>query len=252
MNLLLFRQEELYPENILLLNKEKLSRLEHLSKLKIGSKLKVGMIDGALGTGEIKEFTEENALLKIEFNDEQPPEENNIILIMALPRPPVFGRILQQVTTFGVKRIYLIHSEKVEKSYWNAQVMKPESIQKHLELGLEQARDTIMPKVEIFKNYMPYSFLSDLLKTSFGIVLHPYCDTSASLVDTNKTNNDIKENLILPNNFATKVLLVGPEGGFSQIEIDKLKEIGFHTWNLGDRILKVETAIIASLGKLLI
>lgn len=248
MNLLLFRQEDLYPNNILLLNKEKLDRIKHLTSLNVGSKLKVGMINGKLGTGEITEFTADNAVVKIEFNDNPPPKEANIILIMALPRPPVFGRILQQVTTFGVKRIYLIHSEKVEKSYWNAQVMQPESIQKHLQLGLEQAKDTQMPKVEFFKNYIPYSFLSDLLKTSFGIVLHPYNETSEIILTPQKH----EENLVLPNNFATKVLLVGPEGGFSQAEIEKLKDIGFHTWSLGDRILKVETAIIAGLGKLLI
>lgn len=258
MNLLLFRQEDLYPNNVLLLNKEKLARLSHIKNLKLGSKLKVGMVNGALGLGEITEFTEENAVLKISFNDTPLPEAASIILIMALPRPSVLGRILQQVTTFGVKRIYLIHSEKVEKSYWNAQVMQPQSIQKHLELGLEQARDTIMPKVEFFKNYMPYSFLSDLLKTSFGIVLHPYCETSetvAEISDSTKKSNQFtqsNENLVLPNNFATKVLLVGPEGGFSEEEIEKIKKIGFHSWNLSERILKVETAIIASLGKLLI
>lgn len=41
---------------------------------------------------------------------------------------------------------------------------------------------------------------------------------------------------------------VGPEGGFSPIEVDQLKRIGGVTIQLGDRILRTETAGITLLS----
>jgi 16S rRNA (uracil1498-N3)-methyltransferase len=45
-------------------------------------------------------------------------------------------------------------------------------------------------------------------------------------------------------------LAVGPEGGFIRYEIDKLTECGFSPIHMGERILRVETAITALLAKL--
>jgi RsmE family RNA methyltransferase len=45
-------------------------------------------------------------------------------------------------------------------------------------------------------------------------------------------------------------LAIGPEGGFIPYEIDKLRELGFSPFALGERILRVETAVTAILAKL--
>jgi 16S rRNA (uracil1498-N3)-methyltransferase len=43
-------------------------------------------------------------------------------------------------------------------------------------------------------------------------------------------------------------LLVGPEGGFSEREIDNARYVGFAAVSLGNRILRAETAPIAALA----
>ena len=40
-------------------------------------------------------------------------------------------------------------------------------------------------------------------------------------------------------------IVIGPEGGFSEEEIEKLKSISAHIVNLGNRILRTETAAMA-------
>ncbi|MCM1338411.1 MAG: 16S rRNA (uracil(1498)-N(3))-methyltransferase [Muribaculaceae bacterium] len=49
-----------------------------------------------------------------------------------------------------------------------------------------------------------------------------------------------------------KVLVViGPEGGFSQAEFDMFKERGFEMLTLGDMILRAETAVVVALGNII-
>ncbi len=51
-----------------------------------------------------------------------------------------------------------------------------------------------------------------------------------------------------PTRISTNVgIIAGPEGGFTKIELDKLKE-AFPTIRLGKKVLRFETAIILSLG----
>jgi len=45
-------------------------------------------------------------------------------------------------------------------------------------------------------------------------------------------------------------VLIGPEGGFSQAEIEKVREYGFQTVSLGPRILRAETAPVVALALL--
>lgn len=47
-------------------------------------------------------------------------------------------------------------------------------------------------------------------------------------------------------------LLVGPEGGLSETEINLAKEYNFQAWTLGERILRTETAPVVALSALMI
>lgn len=42
-------------------------------------------------------------------------------------------------------------------------------------------------------------------------------------------------------------VLIGPEGGFSQVEVEKARQYGFQTVSLGPRILRAETAPLVAL-----
>ncbi len=46
------------------------------------------------------------------------------------------------------------------------------------------------------------------------------------------------------------VLAIGPEGGWIQAELDSLARAGFRQVDLGPRILRVETALAALVGRL--
>ena len=46
------------------------------------------------------------------------------------------------------------------------------------------------------------------------------------------------------------MLIIGPEGGFSEREFDYMKEMNLPMLTLGDLILKAETAVIVTIGNI--
>ena len=99
----------------------------------------------------------------------------------------------------GVKRILLVETARVEKSYWRSSVMRPESLRRHLMLGLAQARDTVLPEIECL------SGRRDLIERLPRVVSRP---RPASWLLTPPAPRRAHRASLGPT-----VLLVGPEGG---------------------------------------
>lgn len=212
-------------------------RLEHLhSVLKVteGDRIPVGRVNGRMGEGRIVRLSESEAELAVQLCQEPPPPLP-LTLVLAMPRPKMFRRILQTCASLGVKDIWLIHSYKVEKSFWQTPWLTPDSIRENLVLGLEQAKDTLMPEIRVRKRFKPFveDELPGLVRGRQGWVAHPGVDTPCPVhVNT------------------PSVLCIGPEGGFTPYEVGKLEEAGCRSVHLGPRILRVETAVPVLISRL--
>ncbi|MEH6638248.1 MAG: 16S rRNA (uracil(1498)-N(3))-methyltransferase [Porticoccaceae bacterium] len=227
MNLLLLSPSDFYHQNRARIDDRRLLHLQNILKTAPESILKVGLIDGKIGSGTVLKIDATMAELEVSF-ERDPPPALPVTLILALPRPKALRRIIRNVTVLGVKRIHLINTWKVEKSYWQSPLLRPESIQEQLILGLEQAVDTILPEVSLHPLFKPFveDQLSDLSRDTQCYVAHPNANDPAPPIAQQPTT-----------------LAVGPEGGFIDYEIRKLMEIGFLAVSLGPRILPVEVAV---------
>ena len=156
-------------------------------------------------------------------------------LLLALPRPKMLRRVLQTVAAMGVPKLVLLNSYRVEKSFWQTPFLEPSAIREQLILGLEQARDTVLPEVVIEKRFKPFveDRLPQLAAGTCGLVGHPG--------DFPPCPRAISEPV---------TLAIGPEGGWIPYEVDKLAAAGLQPVQLGDRILRVETAVTALLARL--
>ena len=199
-----------------------------------GDRLSVGLLNGMIGTGAVTRIDDDALEMDIVL-DRDPPPPLDVTLILALPRPIVLKRILLSASSMGVKRIVLIHSRRVEKSYWNSPVLDEKKIKEQLILGLEQARDTVMPEVWLRQKFKPFveDDLPDLIKGTLPLVAHP----GTSEPCPSQVNRPV-------------TLAIGPEGGFMPYEVEMLEAAGFRSVNIGERILRVETAVPVLLSKL--
>jgi RsmE family RNA methyltransferase len=211
-----------------------MEHIRNVHRAKAGDELTVGLADGRIGKGTILSLENDTVEMAIQLI-QNPPPPLTITLVLALPRPKVLRRVLQTVTAMGVKKIFLTNAYRVEKSYWGSPFLEEESIRKQLILGLEQARDTIMPEVLLRPLFRPFveDELPGIISGTKPLLAHPEADTECPR-----------------DRSVALTLAVGPDGGFVQYEIDKLAETGFTPVTMGKRILRVETAAPALLSRL--
>lgn len=235
MNLLLLEDGDLVAEGRALLRGRRLKHLHEVHRAESGDRLRVGRLGGRMGTGRIVRLDTDAAEIAIESLDQSPPAKLPVTLLLALPRPKMLKRVLQTVASMGVPRLVLVNSYRVEKSFWQTPFLEPEAIREQLILGLEQARDTLLPEVVIEKRFKPFveDRLPQLAAGTLGLVGHPGAYPACPrAVD------------------GTVTLAIGPEGGWIPYEVDKLQEAGLAPVQLGERILRVETAVTALLARL--
>ena len=180
MNLLLFEQSEL-DGALLGLAGRRAEHIIHVLGLQQGDKLRVGMVNGRMGSARVENIQKGRVELEVHLTD-TPPDAPDIELILALPRPIMLKRILKQATVLGVRRFHLIRSNRVQKSFFQTHLLKPDKLKEVLVQGLEQAVDTRLPDVFIHKRFMP--FVEDVvptIKASCRLLAHP--DESAILTD---------------------------------------------------------------------
>ncbi|CAI8898203.1 Ribosomal RNA small subunit methyltransferase E [Pseudomonas sp. IT-93MI4] len=234
MNLLLLEEADFIAADRVVLRDRRLTHMQEVHHSEVGDSLRVGRINGLMGSAELLRLEAGEAELRVTL-DQSPPTKLPLTLVLALPRPKMLRRVFQTVATMGVSKVILVNSYRVEKSFWQTPFLEPEAIRENLILGLEQARDTVLPEVIIEKRFKPFveDRLPAISEGTLGLVGHPgnYPPCPRALSEP-------------------VTLAIGPEGGWIPYEIDLLGKSGLQPVQLGERILRVETAVTALLARL--
>lgn len=225
-------------------------RAEHVVKVlrgEPGQTLKTGEIDGAIGFSVIEsiEGTSGGFTVRAKVSHDHESLKPWVDLVLAPPRPRVMKRLLPQLAAMGAGRIVLVGAKKVEKDFWGATLLKEEIYRPLLIEGLMQSGTSVLPVVETRRNFR--RFVKEELDAAFPgagrrIVAHPY-------EKTEKTGSVPKKTGSVPDS-GRVLLAVGPEGGWSEDEVELLEAHGFERYSLGGRILRTDTALIALLARL--
>jgi 16S rRNA (uracil1498-N3)-methyltransferase len=233
-NIILIEDADLLSDQTLRLSGRRFEHVRDVHRAKPGDELRIGKVDGLMGTGRITALEANHVDLDFALGN-SPPAPLGLTLFLALPRPKFLARILQTATSLGVKKIYLFNSYRVDKIYWSCNQLTELELRRACLLGLEQARDTILPEIHLRKLFKPFveDEIGTLIHETNAFVAHPGADT------------------LCPHSVESHVsLAVGPEGGFIDYELEKLTNVGFKAVRSLDRILKVETAVSSLIGRL--
>jgi RsmE family RNA methyltransferase len=235
-NLLLLDRAELRPDGTARLAGRRAAHVAAVLRAGAGDRIQAGVVDGRMGEAELLSVSPDEVVLRPAL-DRDPPPPSPVSLLLALPRPKILRKVHQAAAAMGLKRLVLLGSFRVEKSYFASPVLAPEAIRRELLLGLEQGRDTAVPEVLVRRFFKP--FVEDELEARFPertrLLAHPAgAPPLASLA---------------PPPGARAALAVGPEGGWTPYEAEELGRRGFAPFSLGPRALRVDQAVPYAVGQ---
>ena len=235
-------------------------RAEHVLNVlhgEVGGVLKTGELDGCVGTSvitEIRELHEREAgspqrgsgllagTIVVKCSHEIAPKPPWFDIVLAPPRPRVLKRLLPQLVALGAGKIVLVGADRVEKSFWGAQVLKEPVYRPLLVDGLMQSGTSTVPVIRCERSFARYA--ESAIGSEFAgcekIVAHPGAVNNAR----SSAGRDAGDG-------RRTVIAVGPEGGWTDREVSILEGRGFRRHSLGSRILRTDTATIAVIAQLM-
>lgn len=155
-----------------------------------------------------------------------------IHLYMALIKQDKFELALENTTEVGVTSITPVVFKRTVVNIKGKEDKKLLRWQKILESAAKQSKRDIIPTINNPEKLENIDFK--------GILIVPYeCAEEIYIDDVLKDTKDTKD-------IEEISIIIGPEGGFDESEIEYLKTLGCKIVTLGTRILRAETAAIAA------
>lgn len=235
MNLLIVEHHELDANGCVNLVGPRASHLTRVLHVTRGQNVRVGLLDGPFGTATVVDVLDDAVRLQCVL-DRQTPAPPRVDVLLALPRPKVMRRLWAQLAAFGVGQIVLTNAERVERDYFDTHILRQETYRPLLIEGLQQARDTRLPRVSIHRQFR--ALVEDRLDGLFRDGRRLLADPSATQPARSRIGPQDERVLVA----------IGPEGGWNDFERDLLAAHGFEAIGMGTRTLRVDTACIALLA----
>lgn len=160
-----------------------------------------------------------------------------ITLFQGLPKGDKMELIIQKAVELGVHRIIPVEMNRcVVRLDGKKKAAKTARWQAIAESAAKQSKRTLVPEVEI-----PLSYGEAMREAEkLDLFLVPY--------ESKKGMEATRESLDLIKKGSSVGILIGPEGGFEDSEVEKAFASGGKVISLGQRILRTETAAITAVG----
>ncbi len=211
-------------ESLFILEQSDIHHIKNVMRMKIGDTIEV-VYEKKLYKCKVEKNNEihlEEELSNEEFNNTE------IILIIPVLKEQKMDFVLQKSTELGVDRIIPITTERCVVKIDSKEEKKKTRWMKIVKEASEQCKRVNIPIIEDIKKI-------DDLKYDDGVKY--VCSTR----EISKKIKNIMHNAI---KYAKIYIVVGPEGGLSIKEEEKLNDLGFVSISLGKRIMRVETVPI--------
>lgn len=204
-------------------------------RLKINTAITLFNGDGFEYDAIITDIQKKSVTVTVNQSNEKNTESPLFIhLGQVISRGEKMDFTIQKAVELGVNKITPIISERCNvKLDIKRQQKRFIHWQKVIISACEQSGRTIIPALN------PIISINDWIKQcreKSKLILHPHTDSKNSAITSDKRS--------------TTALLIGPEGGFSETEIQLAKENDFRCLQLGPRILRTETAALAAIAVL--
>jgi len=237
-NLLLVDPAELAADGTCTLRDRRAQHVRAVLGAAVGDHVRAGVVGGGHGRAEL--IADDGAAITLRLAlTELAHAALAIELVLAIPRPKVLSRVIETAAAFGVARIELSNAWRVDKSYLDSPRLLPDALAHAARLGAEQGATTHVPAIAVHRRLMA------LLDARWPDAAAP----PATKLIAHPGAPPIERAVTAAGPIA---LAIGPEGGWIARELETFVARGFAPVALGAPILRVEAAVAAALGQLLL
>lgn len=215
------------------------NHIRNVLRMKTGEKVRVSDRSGHAFFCCLEEIAGDYVSARIEYADETGTElDNPIWLFQGLPKSDKMELIIQKATELGVSEVIPVSMKNcVVKLDAKKADNKNKRWQTIAESAAKQSKRTVIP---VIRPLMNWKEALELAKT-LDVVLVSY-ENERGMEATREIIGHITPGQSIG-------IFIGPEGGFSEEEITGLPD-EMHRISLGRRILRTETAGLATLAML--
>lgn len=201
-------------------------------RLTRGEKISINNLNGKEFIGEISDISKEKVTVKIlEMQDTISESSIDIHLYQGMPKASKMDGIVQKGTELGVNRIIPLWTKRVISRREEASKSKADRWRKIAVEACKQCKRSKIPQIE---QGIDMKELSLRLK-NYDLIIVPYENSENFGIKSLKEKLKGKE-------IKNIAIVIGPEGGFEEDEIKRLRALGGEIVTLGKRILRTETA----------
>lgn len=207
----------------------------HITKVmrnKIGDKIEV-VIDKELYICEIVSLDKNVSVKKLEKQKQDSELPCYVTIAQSLVKEQKMDLILQKSCELGVSEIIPINTTRSVVKLDKKETKKIDRWNKILKEASEQSKRIVIPKVNEILD------IKDLANLDYDIKI---------LCTVNELSTSIKKVLSKDLKDAKIILVIGPEGGFTDKEEEILINSGFISTSFGNRVLRTETASLYALS----
>ncbi|MBQ4103146.1 MAG: 16S rRNA (uracil(1498)-N(3))-methyltransferase [Clostridia bacterium] len=210
------------------------NHISNVLRMKTGDEILVSC-NGQASLCKIEIFSDYVRAEVIEENYHNTNLPIKIHLFQGLPKSDKMELIIQKAVELGVEEITPVEMNRcVVKIEEKKKKSKQERWQLIAESAAKQSKRVVIPKVNNIISYKEFLESAEEL----SLLLVPY-ENKDGMKATKEALKEIKSG-------DTVGIIIGPEGGFDEKEIDLVTDKNGKTISLGSRILRTETAAIAS------
>lgn len=230
-------------QDIILTDSEFINQLSKVFRFQPGNQVILFDGSGVEYTAEIISLTKKEVGFKILSSVNKNTETKKVSLYLSLIKKSNFELASEKCTEVGVYEIHPVISERSEKKDLNI-----ERLNKIVKEASEQSGRVTVPKV--FEITGLEEAVSQVVKEGrVGVVFHTDLDSLA-----NPLNPPCQGEIGKPSPDKGRAgeglcLFLGPEGGWTEAEVQLFKENNFQLCSLGQNILRAETAAVVAVWK---
>ena len=241
MNLILF--EDPFEQLRLSANDPRTRHILMVLKIELGGVFYIGFVNSERALAKIETIYEDGSILLSIFERMASPPCLPIDLLIGMPRPHTAKRILFEAACLGVRRLHFFQSDHTEPSYMRSRLWQEGDYKERLLLGAEQSFSTHLPEVFLRTNLQEaLSQINSATDSRINIALDNYEAKHGLGFSLKKRVSD--QGINRSNIF----LALGSERGWSISERALLLNNEWELAHLGDRVLRLEMAVVSAIA----